>query len=75
MARSEYRLRTEAALTEREVADLVHRTQSDISRLEGEEYGGHLVEMLHRIATALNKTMTVVMTAEELRSYGKGEAK
>jgi len=36
-------------------------TEPVTSRLEGEEYEGQSLEMLHRIATALNKRMTVVI--------------
>jgi transcriptional regulator with XRE-family HTH domain len=65
VARTIYELRTEAGMTQQELAKLIGTTQSVISRLEDEEYEGHSLEMLHRIATALNKKMTVVMTAED----------
>ncbi len=68
VARIIYELRTEAGLTQQELAKLIGTTQSVISRLEDEEYKGHSLEMLHRIATALNKRMTVVMTAEEAKA-------
>lgn len=71
VARTIYELRTEAGLTQQELAGLVGTTQSVISRLEDEEYRGHSLEMLHRIAIALHKRMTVVMVAEEPRSYGE----
>jgi len=61
VARTIYELRTEAGLTQQELAKLVGTTQSVISRLEDEEYEGHSLEMLRRIATALNKRMRVVI--------------
>ncbi len=68
VARTIYELRTEAGLTQQELAKLIGTTQSVISRLEDEEYTGHSLEMLHRIALALNKRMTVVMTTEEAKA-------
>ena len=74
VARTICELRAEAGLTQQALASMVGTTQSVISRLEDEEYEGHSLEMLHRIATALNKRMTVVMTAEEPGSYGGSDA-
>ncbi|MFB3881436.1 MAG: helix-turn-helix transcriptional regulator [Armatimonadota bacterium] len=68
VARTIYQLRTEAGLTQQELAKLIGTTQSVISRLEDEDYKGHSLEMLHRIATALNKRMTVVVTGEEAKA-------
>jgi len=65
VARTIYELRTGAGLTQQELAKLVSTTQSVISRLEDEDYEGHSVTMLNRIATALNKQVAVVMTAED----------
>jgi DNA-binding XRE family transcriptional regulator len=66
VARTVCRLRAEARLTQSELAELVGTTQSVISRLEDEDYKGHSLEMLHRIATALNKRMTVVVAEDEV---------
>ncbi len=68
VARTIYELRTEAGLTQSELAELIGTTQSVISRLEDEEYKGHSIEMLRRIATALNKRMTVVVTEEDVKA-------
>jgi ribosome-binding protein aMBF1 (putative translation factor) len=68
VARTIYDLRTQAGLSQQELAKLVGTTQSVISRLEDEDYRGHSLEMLHRIATALNKRMTVVVTGEEAKA-------
>jgi DNA-binding XRE family transcriptional regulator len=71
VARTIYQLRTEAGLTQQELAELVGTTQSVISRLEDEEYAGHSLEMLRRIAVALHQRMTVVMVAEDPKPYGE----
>lgn len=65
VARAIHDLRTEAGLSQEELAELVGTTQSVISRLENEEYEGHSVSMLNRIAKALNQKLTVVMTAQD----------
>jgi len=58
-----YDLRTDAGLSQQELADLIGTTQSVISRLESADYEGHSLSMLNRIAKALNQKLTVVMTA------------
>jgi len=65
VARTIYELRTEAGLTQGRLAELIGTTQSVISRLEDEDYEGHSVSMLNRIARALNQKLTVVMTAKD----------
>jgi ribosome-binding protein aMBF1 (putative translation factor) len=65
VARMIYDLRTEADLTQAELADLVGTTQSVISRLEDSDYEGHSLSMLQRIASALKQKMTIVMTADD----------
>ena len=68
VARTIYGLRTGAGLTQQELAKLIGTTQSVISRLEDEEYGGHSLEMLQRIATALNKRMAVVIAEDDAKA-------
>ena len=65
IARLIYTMRTEARLTQGRLAELVGTTQSVISRLEDSDYEGHSLSMLHRIAEALQKKVTVVMTAKD----------
>ena len=65
VARTIYELRSDAGLSQKELADLIGTTQSVISRLEDEDYEGHSVSMLNRIARALNQRLTVVMTARD----------
>lgn len=65
VARTIYELRTEAGLSQKDLAHRVGTTQSVISRLEDEDYDGHSVSMLNRIAKALNQRLAVVMTAKD----------
>ena len=65
VARMIYDLRTDAGLSQKELADLIETTQSVISRLEDADYEGHSLSMLNRIAKALNQKLTVVMTAKD----------
>ena len=62
IARLLYDMRTEAGLTQEQLAELVGTTQSVISRLEDSDYDGHSLTMLNRIAEALHKKLSVVMS-------------
>lgn len=62
IARLLYTMRTEAGLTQSQLAEQVGTTQSVISRLEDSDYAGHSLSMLHRIAEALHKKLTVRMS-------------
>jgi predicted XRE-type DNA-binding protein len=59
IAEQVYNLRTQANLSQKELADLVGTTQSAISRLEGADYEGHSLTMLRKIAAALNQHVEV----------------
>ena len=59
VARQIYQLRTEARLSQRELAKLVGTTASVICRLEDADYEGHSLAMLRRIAKALQKRMEI----------------
>ncbi len=52
-------LRTDAGLTQKELADRVGTTASVISRLEDADYQGHSLAMLRRIAAALGKRVEI----------------
>lgn len=52
-------LRTEANLSQKELADLVGTSQSVISRLEDADYNGHSLTMLRKIAGVLNQHLQV----------------
>lgn len=59
VARQIYTLRTEAGLTQRELAKLVGTTASVICRLEDADYEGHSLAMLRRIAYALQQRVEI----------------
>lgn len=59
VARQIHALRTEAGLTQRELAALVGTKHSVISRLEDDDYEGHSLSMLRRIAKALGKRVEI----------------
>jgi len=54
-----YKLRVEAGLTQKGLADLVGTRQSVISRIEDADYGGHSLRLLTKIASALNKNLCI----------------
>jgi ribosome-binding protein aMBF1 (putative translation factor) len=59
MARKIYELRTKAKLSQAELGRKVGTTQSVISRLEDADYDGHSLDMLCRIASALEKRVEI----------------
>ena len=54
-----YQLRTEAGLSQRELAARVRTTASVICRLEDADYDGHSLAMLRRIAAAVGQRVEV----------------
>ncbi|MFH0980106.1 MAG: XRE family transcriptional regulator [Planctomycetota bacterium] len=54
-----YDLRTQAGLSQRELAKLVRTTASVICRLEDADYEGHSLSMLRRVAAALDKRVEI----------------
>src|SRR5713101_1759542 len=61
IARTIAQLRTEAGLTQKQLADKIGTTQSVVSRLEDAEYEGHSLSMLNRIAHALNQKIKLML--------------
>jgi DNA-binding XRE family transcriptional regulator len=59
LARKVYDPRTEAGLTQKQLAKLVGPTPSVISRLEDADYEGHSMAMLRRIAAAVGKRVEI----------------
>jgi transcriptional regulator with XRE-family HTH domain len=57
--------RTDAGLTQAELADLVGTKQPVIARLEDAEYQGHSLSMLNRIAKALNRQLVLDMQSPQ----------
>jgi predicted transcriptional regulator len=59
VARMIYEARTQAGLTQQELADLAGTKQPVIARLEDADYDGHSLSMLQRIATALHQRLDI----------------
>jgi ribosome-binding protein aMBF1 (putative translation factor) len=59
VARTIYRLRSGAKLTQQALAERVGTTASVISRLEDADYSGHSLAMLRRIAAALGRRVEI----------------
>jgi DNA-binding XRE family transcriptional regulator len=67
VARKIAALRTEAGLSQRQLAKLIGTTASVICRLEDADYAGHSLAMLNRIATALNRRVEIRFIPAERR--------
>ena len=59
VARKIYALRTEAGMTQRQLAKLVGTTASVICLLEDADYEGHSLSMLRRIAAVLDRRVEI----------------
>ncbi len=59
IARRIYKLRTDAGLTQAQLAKLVSTSRPVITRLEDDDYSGHSLSMLRRIAAALDKRVEI----------------
>jgi ribosome-binding protein aMBF1 (putative translation factor) len=57
-----YAARTQAGLTQQQLAELIGTQQSVIARLEDADYEGHSLSMLQRIAQALNQRVEIQLT-------------
>jgi DNA-binding XRE family transcriptional regulator len=60
-------LRSQAGLSQRQLAKLVGTTASVICRLEDADYGGHSLAMLNRIAAALNRRVEIRFVRSDRR--------
>jgi len=59
LARKIFELRTEAGLSQRELAERVGTSASAICRLEDADYEGHSLSILKRIAEALDRRVEI----------------
>ena len=59
-----YILRTQAGLSQSQLAELVGTTQSVISRLEDADYTGHSLAMLRKIGLALHQRLEIQFVPE-----------
>jgi transcriptional regulator with XRE-family HTH domain len=64
VARQIYQLRTEAGLSQRELAARVGTTASVICRLEDADYDGHSLALLRRVAAAVGRRVEVRFVPE-----------
>ena len=62
-----YDARTNAGMTQKELADIVGTRQQVIARLEDADYEGHSLSMLQRIATALNQKLEISLVPSDVR--------
>jgi len=74
VGRQIYQLRTEAGMSQAELAQRIGTTQSVISRLEDAEYEGHSMAMLRRIAAALGKRVVIGFVDLEAAASSRFEA-
>lgn len=65
IARKIYDLRTDAGLTQRELAKLVGTSTSVIDQLEDADYEGNALAMLCRVASALNNRVEIRLVPVE----------
>jgi uncharacterized protein (DUF433 family)/DNA-binding XRE family transcriptional regulator len=77
VAEALYALRSEAGLSQRDLAKKVGTTASAICRLEDADYRGHSLSMLRRVAAALGKQVeirfaSVVPLGNEVQADGTG---
>ena len=64
-----YDLRKKAGLTQKQLAELVHTRQSNISRIEDADYTGYTWKTLEKITKALKARLQIkIVPIEDLRS-------
>ena len=73
VARKILELRTQAGLSQRELAKLVGTTASVICRLEDADYDGHSLPLLRRIAAALDRRVEIRFMPLRHRPPARGE--
>ena len=74
IAQEIYRLRTEAGLSQKGLAQLVGTTASAICRLEDADYAGHSLSMLQRISAALEQRIEIRFVPLRARGHAKHKA-
>ena len=72
VARMIYEARTQAGLTQQELARLVGTKQPLIARLEDADHNGHSLSMLQRIATALHQRLEVHLVPDAQLEVSRG---
>lgn len=64
-------MRTRAGLSQRELARKVGTSASAINRLESDDYRGHTIAMVRRIANALNRRLELRAVPIKKRAYAR----
>ena len=64
-------MRTKAGLSQRELARKVGTSASAINRLESDDYRGHTIAMVRRIAIALNRRLEFRAVPIKKRAYAR----
>ncbi len=67
-----YEIRTQAGLSQKELAQRVKTSQSVISRLEDADYRGHSLRMLERVAQALDCRLQIGFVPNGVYATQKG---
>lgn len=61
------KLRSDAGLTQQQLAEIVGTTPSAICRLESAEYEGHSLKMLKKVASALKQRVEIRLVPAKTR--------
>jgi ribosome-binding protein aMBF1 (putative translation factor) len=67
IARHVYKLRTDANLSQKELADRIGTQQSVISRIEDDDYDGHSLSLLLRIAFEFGRELKITFAEPPIR--------
>ena len=61
-----YDARTQAGMTQQQLAKLIESSQPVIARLEDADYNGHSLTMLQRIAEALDRRLEITLAPRKI---------
>jgi transcriptional regulator with XRE-family HTH domain len=71
IAQQIYNLRSQAGLSQTQLAEKSGTTQSVISRIEDDDYNSHSLKLLHKIAWALGLRLSVIISKEPVLALMK----
>jgi len=69
IAQQLYHSRTQAGLNQKQLAEKCRTKQSVISRIEDDDYEGHSLALLHKIAWALDRKLVVKLIEKDAIIY------
>jgi len=61
-----YDARSQAGLTQQQLAELIESSQPVVARLEDADYDGHSLTMLQRIAEALDRRLEITLAPRKI---------